>query len=1242
MNLGVKIATIKENQQEMKQYLFFILLFFAASAFAQFQNVVTKNTTNTTGGEIMAGQCVRLQPGFSFKAKEGKSLRVYIDEQYAVREENTSVSSNKNYIVAVTPLDAALTASFNNGKLDISGNARTLVDIQYFDGLGRPEELVMRGITPDKADLVALQEYDGVGRENKQWLPGAKDGNNGAYVSAATAKSNSMNTVYDVYPYNETVYENSPLNRVYKQFGAGYEWRADGGKAVVTEYLSNTASGDLACPLFEISGTGLLYSKDYAVNTLYVSKITDENGNPSYTFTDKLGKVVMTKQSNAKTCYVYDNFGNLVYVLPPMAVSSISKSATVIANTVTAISNFVYIYKYDERNRCIEKKLPGADWIYYVYDKADRLILSQDGNQRDKTPTKEWTFYEYDALGRLIISGIYRNNNDRSTQANIYKNAIVTETLQHESNTYDKTSYTSSYFSDVPFKDILLINYYDTYEYVSEQLNYNMTDPLADIFISTEAYEQKTSSIKGLLTGTRAKTLDDTGTETATTYFYDNKGRVIQKSEYSENKFEPFWADSDQKTLYSYLNYQRTNEFYKYSFTGELLNKKINYSIITNSDWNDFTETYRYEYDHADRLTKTWHKINDKPEVLMSQLAYDDLGRAIEQKLHNGVENDYYYYNVRNWLEEMYSQDYRFYENLQYDYNGNIAFKETWNDIEDVPKSYEYAYDNLNRLTATYHDDPNLGLYVREGQTYDLNGNINTQQREGRIYDYRYMYYFSETIDDLTFSYNGNQITKITDPAGSQTSYRSQDFKPNSTLDIQYLYDKNGNMCADDNKGIAKIKYNFLNLPDSILFRRGGHLMHYVYDAAGVKHAVEYKTGVGDVNVPLNGTTDASNWNFAHTEREHYAGNLRYTTENGNITSMKLLTETGYAEYNTPNYWLLSDWTYFCNIKDHLGSVVYTLNAETGETEGYTHYYGFGMEDEMEKYGYNPAPGVPSKEKYTGKELQADFGLNLYDYGWRSYDMAMGRFTTIDPLCEKYYSISPYVYCANNPINFVDPDGLDYWHTSDPREIERFLNAVKNEQTYFDATNWGHVTDVDFTANLFFNDETGKAFVSYGMESKAGIIGEFFDTNVSMLNFSNAGYPELDFYESNGIVYNNRGQVVGERGLDNTFPEMIGLVGTTRVGWAAIKYLWNEMKSPMGTTNTFDANKSGFAKSSTKTERKINTKRADVWKEQEIKLRKQLKTATTNAEKNKIKKEIEHAINQQKKSEPHGRTGQGY
>jgi len=91
----------------------------------------------------------------------------------------------------------------------------------------------------------------------------------------------------------------------------------------------------------------------------------------------------------------------------------------------------------------------------------------------------------------------------------------------------------------------------------------------------------------------------------------------------------------------------------------------------------------------------------------------------------------------------------------------------------------------------------------------------------------------------------------------------------------------------------------------------------------------------------------------------------------------------------------------------------------------YQHYYPFGMQ--LEALGYTSGNDLKNNYLYNGKELQEDYGLNWYDYGARFYDAVRCQWTTPDPSAENYYSISPYVYCGNNPIRLSDPDGCDWW-----------------------------------------------------------------------------------------------------------------------------------------------------------------------------------------------------------------------
>ena len=107
--------------------------------------------------------------------------------------------------------------------------------------------------------------------------------------------------------------------------------------------------------------------------------------------------------------------------------------------------------------------------------------------------------------------------------------------------------------------------------------------------------------------------------------------------------------------------------------------------------------------------------------------------------------------------------------------------------------------------------------------------------------------------------------------------------------------------------------------------------------------------------------------------------------------------------------------------KDHEGNVRAVVNQD-GTVEQVNNYFAFGGLLNDVTTGSDL-----QKRKYNGKELDRMFGLDWYDYGARNFDAVIGRWHSMDPLCEKYYSVSPYAYCCNNPVNAVDPDGKKVW-----------------------------------------------------------------------------------------------------------------------------------------------------------------------------------------------------------------------
>ena len=630
--------------------------------------------------------------------------------------------------------------------------------------------------------------------------------------------------------------------------------------------------------------------------------------NVSYTFTDEMGHVVLTRQMKGSethdTYYVYDDKSNLCFVLQPMYQSS--------AN----LDLYAFQYKYDGRNRCIWKKLPGAGYMEMVYDNADRLVFSQDGNQRALT-SGNWTYYKYDGLNRLTEQGTCTNK--------------VT------------TSGTN----------VLVQHFYDSYAFRSQAGFNNSNFP-----------DDASGNGKGALTASVATVLGSSN-KIYTAYYYDIKGRVVKTVQSN-----PLGGYDVAATVYTFTNKPATVTH-----------------THTASGKTTRTEVYTYSYDHADRLLKVEHTLGGT-KITLADYAYDNLGRLQSKSLHGSATNKLTYaYNVRGWLTGISGS--KFTQNLYYNngngtakYNGSISSM-TWKaGNESTVRGYKFTYDGLDRmLNATYGEtagiSTNANRFSENVTGYDKNGNIKTLQRYGQTAASGY-----GLIDNLTFTLGGNQLTRVDDAVATSAYNNGFEFKDGVKQANEYNYDSNGNLTKDLNKGITNISYNCLNLPSVVTFSDGSTVT-YTYAADGTKLKTVHKTG------STTTTTD-------------YCGNVVY--ENG--VQKLLLTDEGYVT--------LSDSKYHYYLKDHQGNNRVVIN-QSGTVEETNHYYPFG--------GVFASAGNVQPYKYNGKEYDGKKGLNWYDYGARMYDAALGRFMTVDPLAEKYYPMSPYGYCLNNPIKFIDADG---------------------------------------------------------------------------------------------------------------------------------------------------------------------------------------------------------------------------
>ena len=449
------------------------------------------------------------------------------------------------------------------------------------------------------------------------------------------------------------------------------------------------------------------------------------------------------------------------------------------------------------------------------------------------------------------------------------------------------------------------------------------------------------------------------------------------------------------------------------------------------------TEVYTYTYDHADRISKVQHSLGGT-SITLYDATYDNFGRLLTKQYHGTSINKLTYaYNLRSWLTGISGTC--FTQNLYYNtgvgtakYNGSISSMTWKSGNESTVRGYKFTYDGLDRvLNATYGEtasiSTNANRFSENVTGYDKNGNIKSLQRYGQTGASAY-----GLIDNLTFTLNGNQLSRVDDAVMASAYGGGFEFKDGVKQVGEYTYDANGNLTKDLNKGITDIQYNCLNLPSAVTFSDGSTIT-YVYAADGTKLRTVHKIGGATT------TTD-------------YCGNVVY--ENG--AQKLLITEEGYIT--------LSDNKYYYYLKDHQGNNRVVIN-QSGAVEETNHYYLFG--------GVFASSTSTQPYKYNSKEYDTKKGLNWYDYGARHYDAVLGRFMTVDPLAEKYYSESLYTYCYSNPINCIDPNGKDGIYIAFP--------------DYKISTPIGKIGNLGHAGVLLIDNKTGVTkYYEYGRYDKEG------------------------------------------------------------------------------------------------------------------------------------------------------------
>lgn len=614
--------------------------------------------------------------------------------------------------------------------------------------------------------------------------------------------------------------------------------------------------------------------------------------------------------------------------------------------------SLAFQYRYDGLRRVTKKKIPGADWVYMVYDDRDRIVLTQDGNQRRKT-TPEWTFTKYDAFNRPVLTGIYRDSRTLDAmQAAV--DTYYAGTLPSTKSWYEKFSITGSMhgYDNKSFPpltsaaDCMTVTYYDNYAFQSlipspERFNYDNNQlPASE---SDPAQDQSSlANVIGEVTGTKIKNVE-TGEWLWSVNHYDDKYQVIQA------------ISSNHKGGTEKV----TNV---YDFTGKLIATKAAHSTSVALPHTMFS---KFEYDHNARLTKLWHQMDAEPRVLLSEQKYNEIGQLITKKLHssdNGnsfKQHEDFRYNIQGWLTRINHADLNtsdggpkdyFGMELGYDndlgigtytpqFNGNISALKWSANLglaldylnEPTERSYTFSYDRMNRLLRA---DPlnkvsnvwSSSSAYQEIASYDFSGNMTSLQRTNGN---------GSRIDWLVYDYgtgnaSGSRLLSVTDNGGTRG------LKDGNIQDTDFAYDFNGNLKVDRNKAF-EIGYNsYLNLTNEIL-KEGGGKIRYIYDANGIKLAEEiyanqettprtrtdyigpfvYQNDTlrfvvqpeGKVIAPKN-TGDQMEYQY---QIQDHLGNTRltFTTKADELTFVATMEDNGMTDYNNPR---VQEMQYFENL----------------------------------------------------------------------------------------------------------------------------------------------------------------------------------------------------------------------------------------------------------------------------------------------------------------------------------------
>jgi len=561
--------------------------------------------------------------------------------------------------------------------------------------------------------------------------------------------------------------------------------------------------------------------------------------------------------------------------------------------------------------------------------------------------------------------------------------------------------------------------------------------------------------------------------ENSITYEYDYSGRIRRRTD--GTGYESFTYDRLGNKISSYKHITIPSESYAYNFRTFFAYDpfgRIHRIVYPDGD----VVLYKY-YGTGELRSVTHHPSSYYGDTLVSRLRYNEYGQRIYQRYGNAIESNYGYEPKRQWLANKrtgIAPGHEF-QDLIYSYDsvGNIlGIDQLAYDYYGLGGMYNntYQYDRQNRLIGAY-ENSSLDFLFNFSMSYSPAGRLGHNSCGANIVDKKLRYGYddallthqprvvydsiAQTSFQLFWDANGN-LAQIQNCAlgNARHHFWNEENQLQAAIGPQsagiYGYDGDGNRvwkltgdCRLESQNGGEQEYSAY-LDDAVLYPNPyitislkGYTKHFyieqeristVLGEGGWSNAVVNRDS-HDMDIyyafPLHWDNIPCE-TYSIPQNEDIVGDdpkeLQYVCKPTCIESI-------YLENLKSDFFLncISSYqqasghkeTIYFTHDDHLGSASWITDAH-GDPIQYIHYAPYG-ELLASQHAYGSS--YDERYKFTGKERDAETG---YDYfGARFLAQQLGIWLSVDPLVDKYLGISPYAYCAWNPIKYLDPDGRD-------------------------------------------------------------------------------------------------------------------------------------------------------------------------------------------------------------------------